>query len=132
MVEGHCHCGAISYEVKGEPVNHMICHCADCQRHSGAPMVAWGMFANDALTITRGEPKTYKSSTHGRRQFCGDCGTGLFYFNNEMLPDLVDIQSATLDDPNINQPTGHIQIAERLDWVESMNDLPKFDRYPPM
>ena len=132
MIKGHCHCGAIQYEITGEPLNHMLCHCTDCQRHSGAPLVGWAMFASDALAVTKGNPKTYASSEHGRRQFCGDCGSGLFYINDDLLPDLVDIQSATFDDPNSTPPQGHIQIAERLKWVESMHDLPKYDRYPPM
>jgi hypothetical protein len=95
-------------------------------------MVGWAMFANDALTVTQGRPKTYQSSEHGRRQFCSDCGTGLFYTNDKMLPGLVDIQSATFDDAGSHPPQGHIQIAERLEWVETMDCLPKFERYPAM
>ncbi len=38
---GGCHCGAIRYEVEGEPLTHALCHCSDCRRHSGAPMVGW-------------------------------------------------------------------------------------------
>ena len=36
---GRCHCGAISYSVEGEAAHHAICHCDDCRRWSGAPMV---------------------------------------------------------------------------------------------
>lgn len=128
---GHCHCGAINYELAGDPLNHALCHCGDCQRHSGAPMVGWAMFTEDSLTVTKGEPKIYSSSEHARRHFCGDCGSGLFYLNEDMLPGVVDIQSATLDDPEKLPPEAHIQIAERLNWMESAHELPAFDRYPP-
>ncbi|MFN5717058.1 MAG: GFA family protein [Bradyrhizobium sp.] len=67
-VTGGCHCGEIRYEVTGEPVVHALCHCTDCRRHAGAPLVGWVMVAEDALKVTRGEPRVYRSSEHGRRQ----------------------------------------------------------------
>src|SRR5262249_14890443 len=36
---GGCHCGAIRYALVGEPKFHALCHCTDCRRHAGAPMV---------------------------------------------------------------------------------------------
>jgi hypothetical protein len=131
-ITGGCHCGAIRYQVEGDPIVHGLCHCADCRRSAGAPMVGWLMFPSAALKVTKGTPKAYKSSEHGRRHFCPDCGSGLFYYNEQMLPDLVDLQSATLDDPNAIPPQAHIQVAERLGWMKDVHTLPSFDRYPPM
>lgn len=45
--KGQCHCGAIRYEVSGEPVYHALCHCRDCRRSAGAPMVAWALFPRE-------------------------------------------------------------------------------------
>jgi hypothetical protein len=64
------------------------------------------------------------------RSFCPDCGTGLFYRNEATLPGIVDIQAATLDDPNAMPPAVHIQTAERLAWISHMNELPEFERFP--
>ena len=64
------------------------------------------------------------------RSFCPDCGTGLFYRNEAILPGIVDIQAATLDDPNSLPPAIQIQTAERLDWVSHMNELPEYERFP--
>ena len=89
------------------------------------------MYAQEALRITKGVPKLYESSANGRRQFCPDCGTGLFYSNAEMLPGLVDVQSGTYDEPEKIPARAHIQIAERVAWMESVHELPEFDRYPP-
>jgi hypothetical protein len=129
---GGCHCGGVRYEVDGEPLTHALCHCTDCRRHAGAPMVAWTMYSESALTITKGAPKLYESSTHGRRQFCPDCGTGLFYSNADVLPGIVDIQSATYDDPNALPALVHIQTADRIAWMDRAHELPRFERYPPM
>lgn len=130
-IEGGCHCGAIRYRVEGEAKTHALCHCTDCRRHSGAPMVGWTMYAASACTVTRGTPKLYASSEHGRRYFCPDCGTGLFYKNDSILPGIIDIQSATYDDPAAVPARVHIQIADRIAWMKTAHELPMFDRYPP-
>ena len=66
-----------------------------------------------------------------RRHFCADCGTGLFYKNAVVLPGIVDIQSSTYDDPSALPARAHIQVAERISWMEKAHELPAFDRYPP-
>ena len=130
-ITGGCHCGAVRYEVTGEALTHALCHCTDCRRSAGAPMVGWTMYTSDAVKVTKGAPKVYESSAHGRRHFCPDCGTGLFYTNATMLPGIVDIQSATYDDPGAVPPRAHIQVAERIGWMERAHELPAFERYPP-
>lgn len=131
MLTGGCHCGAIRYEVEGAPVHHALCHCTDCRRHAGAPMIGWALFGNDRLRVVQGEAKIYASSEHGRRHFCAECGTGLFYTNDLIFPDATDIQSATLDDPDALMPPGaHIQTAERIAWMKDADALPQFERFP--
>lgn len=129
-ISGGCHCGAVRYAIEGEPMAHALCHCTDCRRHAGAPMVGWAMYLQDQVRITKGKPKVYMSSEHGRRQFCGDCGTGLLYFNDQNLPGIVDVQSCTYDDPAASPPLIQIQVAERLPWMETAHTLPEFARYP--
>jgi hypothetical protein len=131
-VTGGCHCGAIRYEVNGDPMVHTLCHCADCRRHAGAPMVGWTMYARAAVKVVRGQPKIYQSSEHGRRHFCADCGTGVFYTNENILPGIIDIQSSTYDDPNAVPAMMHIQVAERIGWMERAHELPMFERFPPL
>jgi hypothetical protein len=89
------------------------------------------MYPLNAVKVTRGAPKIYQSSEHGRRHFCPDCGTGLFYTNEQMLPGIIDIQSATYDDPETVPARVHIQVAERIRWMERAHELPEFDRFPP-
>lgn len=128
---GGCHCGAIRYEASGEHSTHALCHCRDCRRHAGAPLVGWAMFAVDAVKTVRGLPKVYASSEHGRRHICPECGTGLYYSNARILPGMIDEQSATFDDPNAIPARAQIQVAEKISWMERAHELPAFDRYPP-
>jgi Uncharacterized conserved protein len=131
MLTGQCHCGAIRYEMTPDTVHHALCHCQDCRRASGGVAVSWGLVARDGLTIT-GNPKVYASSEHGRRHFCGECGSSLFYTNAQIFPGQIDVQTATLDDPSALPLQAQIQTAERIRWMEDLGDLPSFDRFPPV
>ena len=127
---GSCRCGAIRYELTGEPRVVALCHCSDCHRSAGAPFVAWAMYPEESLIVSGGEVKTTNSSGTAMRSFCPECGTGLFYRNEAVLPGIVDVQAATLDNPNALPPTVQIQTAERLEWVTHMSELPEYDRFP--
>jgi hypothetical protein len=129
---GGCQCGAVRYRVSGEPQHNCLCHCRDCRKSAGAPMVGWAAFAEDEFAILQGEAVTYNSSGASMRSFCPKCGTGLYFRNAETLPGIVDIQTATLDDPDALPPDAQIQVAERLGWMESAHSLPAFKRYPGM
>lgn len=131
-LEGGCHCGAVRYAVDGQPAHVSICHCADCRKSAGAPMVSWAAFREDDFTVTRGAARTRNSSGDAMRSFCADCGTGLWYRNETALPGLVDIQSATLDDPAAFTPQAQIQVADRIAWMETAHTLPEFTRFPGM
>ena len=127
---GGCHCGAIRYSLEGEPHHVDLCHCADCRRNAGAPVVCWAGFPESDLTLDKGRPKTFNSSGTAYRDFCADCGTGLFYRNAAFLPGIVEVQSASLDDPEALPPHQHIQAAERLSWMEHAHELPSVQRFP--
>ena len=131
-LEGGCHCGQVRYSIQGTPMRSSLCHCRDCQRHAGAPIVAWTLVPLDIVVI-HGDTKVYASSVDGRRYFCPNCGTGLFYRNDKVFLGQIDIQLATLDFPDdAPSPDTQIQTAERLAWMTRLNDIRAFDRYPGM
>lgn len=131
-LSGGCQCGAVRYSINGEPQHVALCHCADCRKSAGAPMVAWAAFEEAAFTLEQGDLTTFNSSGSTLRSFCPRCGTGITYRNAEFLPGIVDIQSATLDDPAALPAGAHIQVAERIDWMATAHQLPQFRRYPGM
>jgi hypothetical protein len=127
---GQCLCGAIKYQLSGSPISVSLCHCKDCRRSAGAPVVSWAMFPESALVVLSGQPKTINSSGAAMRSFCAECGTGLFYRNANYLPDIVDVQTSTLDDPDLLPPQLQVQVAERLQWMKHIHELPEAERYP--
>lgn len=127
---GRCHCGAIHYELAGSPSAVSVCHCTDCQRSAGAPMVAWADFAETEVKLTKGTPKTVNTSGAAMRSFCPDCGSGLFYRNADVLPGVVAVQTSTLDDPGALPPTAQVQTAERQSWVPQLGAIKAYERFP--
>jgi hypothetical protein len=129
MITGGCHCGAVRYSISAEPIRSALCACTDCRRSSGAPAVAWSLFARNVVSI-EGEPARYNSSRDVRRGFCGRCGTGLFYESETILPGKINMRSATLDQPdNVPPPIAWVQMADAPEWLHHVGDLPRFDRY---
>lgn len=129
-LEGGCQCAAVRYTVEGEPKHVALCHCSDCRKSAGAPVMAWAAYDADAFTLVAGTPVAYSSNGDAQRHFCGTCGSGLYYINEVVLPGLVDVQIASLDDPDALVPQAHIQVAERIDWMHGLDSLPDFQRYP--
>ncbi len=127
---GGCHCGAVRYEVTGAPKFVSLCHCSDCRKSAGAPMVAWAMFEEGQFALTKGEGKCYNGSGQSMRFFCVECGTGVYFRNAEVLPGIVDVQAATLDDPDVFPAGAHIQTVDRIGWMENVHVLPAFERFP--
>ena len=130
MPKGRCHCGAIVYSFQGGARHSSVCHCEDCRRCAGAPGVPWIGVAADDFAIEKGEPVEYRSSPDTQRFFCGECGTGLWYVNENVSPGSVDIQIVTLDDPEEFAPDKNVQMGEALSWESSLGGLPSFERFP--
>ena len=129
-INGGCQCGAVRYELSGLPDRVSVCHCRDCQRSAGAPLVSWAAMPKERFRIVRGAPAVVNSSGDAFRYFCGTCGTGLYYVNEAVLPGLVDVQTMTLDDPSAFPPTAQVQTDERAGWIPHLGEIPAFARYP--
>lgn len=59
------------------------------------------------------------------RKFCATCGTHMT-IQCERWPTETHLYAASLDDPSQFQPQAHFHFAEKLDWVELDDDLPRY------
>ena len=125
VLMGGCHCGAVRYEARGVPFHPTICHCVDCRRVAGAPVVAWFSVARDGFRVVRGAMRLYASSPRAERGFCADCGTPLTFAAHE-LPGEIDVTTASLDDPARVPPADHTQLVSRLAWMVVADGLPQY------
>jgi hypothetical protein len=122
IILGGCLCGSVRYEASGEPYNITHCHCEDCRRSSGAPMVTWASFTRNDFRFIRGEPRELKWADR-IRMFCPDCGTPLIFMSGSNAHE-VDVTVCSFDDPEIVRPTDHTWIEDRLSWIHLADRLP--------
>lgn len=125
MVEGGCYCGAIRYRVTGTPFHATHCHCSICRRTTGGTLVTWFSVTRDGFRLLRGEPRRFQSSAKGTRGFCAACGTQLT-FEHADLPDVVDVTTASLDDPHAAPPKDHTHTSSRLRWLRLADGLREY------
>jgi hypothetical protein len=52
---GSCLCGAVHYEISGEPTRFYHCHCRRCRKATGTGHATNLMVVPESLTWTRGE-----------------------------------------------------------------------------
>ena len=127
---GSCLCGAVQYESSTDPVDVGYCHCRMCQNLSGAPVLPWASFAIEHFSYTKGEPKVYRSSSHGQREFCAECGSQIA-FRSMDRQSTVEINVGTLRDPTKVAPQYHIWCDSKITWFETDDDLPRHPRSGP-
>ena len=128
--QGGCQCGAVRYQITGEPVMAAICHCSMCRRAHAAPAVAWAMYQEDKVQFKNEMPKLYSSSPEARRGFCAVCGTQIS-FSASFLPGLIDIAVGSFDKPEAIKPTLHYWHSKHLSWAEFADTLPRHPKLPP-
>lgn len=127
---GGCLCGAVRYEVRGPALQTTLCHCEDCRRASGAPVVAWTFFRGGALEWTRGEPASIGHADRVR-WFCAGCGTPLL-FVDPSLPGFTEVNTCSLDEPGRFAPADECWLADRLGWMELRSGLPGYEHTAPL
>lgn len=54
QVDGKCFCGAVTYQAEINPDRVLICHCTDCQNHSGSAYRVVAGIQGDARTVGAG------------------------------------------------------------------------------
>ncbi len=126
---GGCMCGAVRYEVSGEPIWVGHCHCVSCRRHTGAPVVTFVCFQKEHVAFTKGERRIYNSSPGVGRAFCGQCGTPLTWEGQSEVSErgmIVEFHISTLDDPDAFIPTNHLFYPKRIAWFDVADDLPRY------
>lgn len=131
ILEGGCRCGAVRYRARGEPLMSALCHCRDCRRSTGAPVVAWALFASSQVTFSGSTPAEHTPSPGVRRGFCPQCGTSLS-FTADYLPGMVDLTLGSLDEPERIAPQFHYWTSQRLPWMAAQDALPHHPEFPPM
>jgi hypothetical protein len=123
---GGCLCENLRYHIDGEIIDAGYCHCTVCQRSSGAPMVAWLTIPVTNFRYLHGAPSIFRSSEHGRREYCSKCGTQLA-FRKIIEPATIDITLCSLEDSSSVRPQYHIWTQSKASWLKIDDGLPQYE-----
>ncbi|MEN1726936.1 MAG: GFA family protein [Pseudomonadota bacterium] len=100
MSTGHCGCGNVSFEISGQPLFRMRCHCTICQRFNQAPFADVVIFrADDVGLPAEGtvDYQSYKAPPNVQRGRCAACGQAAFErFEMALFPKLRMVPAALL------------------------------------
>lgn len=131
---GGCACGAVRYEITGEPVMAGHCQCRDCQRMTGTGHASMLAVPAPAIRMT-GTLKYHRSTADSgstvARGFCPECGSFISGTSSAM-PQLTTVAAASLDDPSQFRPQLVVYTCSAQPWDRMDPALPQFERMPPM
>ncbi|OJJ68924.1 hypothetical protein ASPBRDRAFT_32684 [Aspergillus brasiliensis CBS 101740] len=102
-ITGSCLCGGIQYEVTGDAMKQVMCHCDNCRKFTGSSFMANSFLQESQLTIKSGESliqsytdnKVDSGNTLNRR-FCRVCGSPV-YITSSQAEGFVVVPTGTMD-----------------------------------
>ena len=125
--DGACLCGAVRFRIAVPPKWVAHCHCSMCRRAHGAGFVTWiGVDEKSGFTLLAGADAlvSYRSSVSATREFCGRCGSPLF-FRGERWADEVHVARAAVAGAVGKAPAAHAFFSDKADWIHVDDALPK-------
>ena len=128
---GSCLCGAVQYEISGEPTRFYHCHCQRCRKATGTGHASNLFLQPGSIKWLKGEEliRLYKVPEAKRFSncFCTNCGSRVPRYVKEV--DAVIIPAGSLDsDPTIH-PQARIFWDSRASWSCSGDELPVHSEY---
>lgn len=118
---GRCLCGEITYEITGDPLATVVCHCEHCQRQSGGAFSVNLIVMPSQIEVT-GELHTYVETGENddgeyvHRRFCGSCGSPII--SEMLLAGVTAVKAGTLDNRTTIRPNTEVWCVDRQPWVE--------------
>ena len=141
LLQGSCHCGAVSFSVESHtPQPYMHCYCSICRKTAGGGGSAINIMGQADTLRVQGEDhlSVYRAKlddgarSEARRHFCKHCGSQLF-IRDPRWPEWVYPHASAIDTP-LPPPKErtHILLDSKPAWVK----LPRgkmevrFEGYP--
>ena len=130
---GGCACGAVRFEIAGEPLFQNECQCRDCQRTSGTGHGSYLTFPRQGVKQS-GDARFWNlvgdSGNVKTRAFCPTCGSPVS-LTFAAAPEVFTVHAASLDDPGRYRPQAVTYARRGLAWDALDPALPKFAGMPP-
>jgi hypothetical protein len=128
---GGCLCGNVRYVVDAEPLRQILCHCVDCQKHTGTAFMSAIAFATDKVetsgNLSRFTMPGGQSGIPMHRWFCTNCGTPVMVGRDDTGRRL--ICAGTLDDKTQFQPQFSLFCEQAPSWMVMPSVTENLPRY---
>ncbi len=132
-ITGGCQCGQVKYQLDAPPLMTAVCHCMDCQRHSGGSYSISMVFSAESFQLLEGElgcwQKQCDSGAVADCYFCPVCSNRIYHTTNS-TPGLLRLKGGTLDDTSWVSPAMHVWVKSKQPWVIIPKGVAVFDTQP--
>jgi hypothetical protein len=129
---GGCSCGAVTYEITGDPMMVLQCHCLNCQKSSGTGHVPFAGFPEPQVKV-KGKTKSWSykadSGATATGNFCPECGSNVFSTTTS-FPGIYGIRLGSMDDSTAFQPQMEVYMKRLRPWDQTLEGVPSFDMMP--
>ena len=127
---GRCLCGAVTFKIKGELRQVLVCHCSQCRRSSGHQWAATAAPVEAIEIDCQNTLSWYRSSSKAKRGFCRRCGSSLFWQLDGSTS--LSIAAGSLDLPTGLSTQEHIYFENASDYYsvhpdEQIRTSPKIE-----
>jgi hypothetical protein len=130
-IDGHCHCGEITFEAEVDSDALNICHCTDCQTLSGTAFRVNIPASAEHFVLLSGTPKTYiKTAESGNKRlhaFCGSCGTPIYACAVDN-PQSYGLRIGTITQRATFSPRRQSWRRSALPWVDELATVPAAEK----
>ena len=123
---GSCLCGAVRFETRGALRGVVYCHCSQCRKQTGHYYAATNVADDDLAIEGSGELNWYAASPEAKRGFCRVCGSALFWKRNGSK--VTSVMAGAFDSPSGLAGQTHIFVADKGDYYEIKDDLPRYEQ----
>ena len=122
---GSCLCGKISYRVTGAISSVSACHCSQCRKQSGHYYAATRAKQQQfEIDDPDGLIKWYRASKDAARGFCSNCGSALFWKDDNS--DYLSVLAGSIDGDSGLKIGEHIFTADKGDYYDIDENEPQF------
>ena len=127
-VTGNCLCGHITYTATIDPDRVAICHCSDCQVHSGAAYGVVAGIVEGQFQVLTGQLKDYaKTAESGRTRvlsFCPNCGTRIHAHTPGNPDAFFGLRVGTITQRAQLTPKSQVWCDSALPWTADLGVIP--------
>ncbi|MEM9332884.1 MAG: GFA family protein [Pseudomonadota bacterium] len=100
------------------------CHCDDCRRSNGAPVVSFTSFKADQITWQSRESLCEWRNGRFARHFCKICGSPVAYTDDDIADEFF-FYVGFMSDATEFPPEHHSFYGEKIRWLALCDELPK-------